>query len=208
MAEATVRVTELYVAPARLERWTANFLQRHGATASNVVDGALVGFAQDGSSFEARLPFGRTYQGEANTEAFLAAAEPPAEWGLLLVRKGGFAVARVEGTKIVSSKVGQRHVLGRSKAGGWSQQRFARRREQQARVAYEAAAHHAEIIIGAVKVIVAGGDRTAIDEVARIAGIGSRIVATMPDVREPRRGVFEEAVIDARSVRMRVTNTV
>ena len=59
-----------------------------------------------------------------------------------------------------------------------------------------------------MKVIVAGGDRAAIDEVVRLTGIGSRVVATMPDVREPRRGVFEEAVIDARSVRMRVTNAV
>src|SRR5690348_3102509 len=65
MAEVTSKSVELYVAPARLERWMANFLKRHGATASNVVDGALVGFAQDGSSFEARLPFGRTYSGPA-----------------------------------------------------------------------------------------------------------------------------------------------
>lgn len=206
MGEATARSVELYVAPARLERWTANFLKRHGATASNVVDGALVGFAQDGSSFEARLPFGRTYAGPPTSEAFLKAAQPPEEWGLLLVRKGGFAVARIEGERIVSSKVGQRHVLGRSKAGGWSQQRFARRRDNQARRAYEAAAHHAEVIIGHMKVIVVGGDRAAIDEVVAMTGIGSRVVATMPDVREPRRGVFEEAVIDARSVRMRVTN--
>ena len=208
MPESTVQSVELYVAPARLERWTANFLKRHGATASNVVDGALVGFAQDGSSFEARLPFGRVYAGAATTEAFLEAAKPPKEWGLLLVRKGGFAVARIEGERIVSSKVGQRHVLGRSKAGGWSQQRFARRRENQARQAYEAAAHHAEVVIGHMRVIVAGGDRAAVDEVVRLTGIGSRVVAIMPDVREPRRGVFEEAVIDARSVRMRVTNAV
>lgn len=208
MAEPTAKSAEVYVVPSRLERWTANFLKRHGATTSNVVDGALVGFAQDGSSFEARLPFGRAYLGASTTEAFLEAAEPPAEWGLLLVRKGGFAVARIEGEKIVSAKVGQRHVLGRSKAGGWSQQRFARRRDQQARLAYEAAAHHAEIIIGHMKVIVAGGDRTAIEEVLKIAGLRSQVVATMPDVREPRRGVFEEAVIDARSVKMRVTNAV
>ncbi|HWU32683.1 MAG TPA: hypothetical protein VN108_07405, partial [Marmoricola sp.] len=78
--------SELYVLPARLERWTANFLKRHGAAASNVVDGALVGFAQDGSSFEARLPFGRVYKGAATTEAFLKETAAPSEWGLLLVR--------------------------------------------------------------------------------------------------------------------------
>ncbi|MGN6129609.1 MAG: acVLRF1 family peptidyl-tRNA hydrolase, partial [Nocardioidaceae bacterium] len=135
---AAGQTARLFVAPSRLERWTSNFLARHGATATNVVSGALVGFGQDGSTFEARLPFGRTYDGPARVADFVRAAAPPDDWGLLLVRKGGFAVARVAGDRITGSKVGQRHVQGRSKAGGWSQQRFARRREQQARIAYEA----------------------------------------------------------------------
>ena len=49
----------------------------------------------------------------------------------------------------MESKVGQRHVQGRTKAGGQSQQRFARRRDNQARAAYEAAAEHAARILGA-----------------------------------------------------------
>ena len=68
----------------------------------------------------------------------LPPAEPPRDWGVLLVRKGGFAVARLAGSEVVASKVGQRHVQGRTKAGGQSQQRFARRRENQARVASRA----------------------------------------------------------------------
>ncbi len=75
--------------------------------------------------------------------AFVAAAAPPEEWGVLLVRKGGFAVARLAGDRLAESKVGQRHVQGRTKAGGQSQQRFARRRDNQARDAYAAAADHA-----------------------------------------------------------------
>lgn len=173
----------------------------------NVVSGRLIGFAHDGSSFEARLPFGRNYDGVATPAAFVAAATPPDQWGLLLVRKGGFAVARIEGERIVSSKVGQRHVQGRSKAGGWSQQRFARRRDNQAQRAYEAAAQQAKAIIGELPVLVAGGDRVAIEVVAELATLGDRIVARMVDVREPRRGIFEEAVVDARSVRMCVTNS-
>ncbi|RYE77890.1 MAG: hypothetical protein EOO74_06185, partial [Myxococcales bacterium] len=55
----------------------SNFLARHGATSMNVVDGALVGFATDGSHFEARLPFGRSYDGPATVEAFFDAAAPP-----------------------------------------------------------------------------------------------------------------------------------
>ena len=62
---------------------------------------------------------------------------------MLLVRKGGFAIARLAAPTTTDSKVGQRHVQGRTKAGGQSQQRFARRRDNQARQAYEAAAEHA-----------------------------------------------------------------
>jgi hypothetical protein len=184
----------------------SNFLTRHGATSMNVVDGALVGFATDGSHFEARLPFGRSYDGPATTAAFLEAAAPPDAWGLVLVRKGGFAVARIEGDRIAASKVGQRHVQGRSKAGGWSQQRFARRRENQARQAYEAAAGHAVRVIGDVDVLVTGGDREAVAAVLESTGWADRVVSEVADVREPRRGVFEEAVVDACSVRMSVTN--
>ena len=46
-------------------------------------------------------------------------------------------MAVVRGTEVVSSMVGRRHVQGKTKAGGQSQQRFARRRDNQARQAYE-----------------------------------------------------------------------
>ena len=65
-----------------------------------------------------------------------------------------------------ASKVGQRHVQGRTKAGGQSQQRFARRRDNQARQAYEAAAEHAHrILTGRLTALVCGGDRTAVEQV-------------------------------------------
>ncbi|MGN6251774.1 MAG: acVLRF1 family peptidyl-tRNA hydrolase [Marmoricola sp.] len=199
-------MTDLFVLPARLDRWTANFLARHGATALNVAGGALIGFGQDGSSFEARLPFGRAYDGPATTADVTAAARAPEDWGLLLVRKGGFAVARAAGTRITDSKVGRRHVQGRTKAGGQSQQRFARRRDNQAREAYLAAAGHATRLLDGVPLLVTGGDALALRAVLEETGLGASVAATLPDVREPRRGVFEEAVLDAASIRIRVHN--
>lgn len=197
---------QLYVAPARMGRWTDNFITRHGATTMNVVDGRLVGFAQDGSYFEARLPFGRRYEGAARTGDFAVASDPPGDWGLLLVRKGGFAVARIAGERIVRSKVGRRHVQGRSKAGGWSQQRFARRRDHQATQAYAAAAGYAQDILGDCPVLVVGGDRLGLEHVVGTVGLAERVVDTLVNVPEPRRGVFEDAVLDACSVKMSVTN--
>ena len=50
---------------------------------------------------------------------------------MLLVRRGGYACAVVRDGRVVTSKVGSRYVQGRTAAGGWSQQRFARRRDNQ-----------------------------------------------------------------------------
>ena len=155
------------------------------------------------------MPFDRSYAGAADAAAFAAAVvAPPSDWGVLLVRKGGFAVARLAGDRTVESKVGQRHVQGRTKAGGQSQQRFARRRDNQARQAYEAAAEHAVRILGqAAARVVAGGDRPAVDEVLadpRLARV--TVVAPWLPVPDPRRGVLEQAIRDACSARVEVVN--
>ena len=194
------------VPPARLERWVVNFEARHGATSYAVEDGGLRGEAADGSSFVARPPFAATYDAVPDVDALLAASGPPDRWGVLLVRKGGFAVARLEGARMVEHKIGQRHVQGRTKAGGQSQQRFARRRDNQARQAYEAAAEHAARILrpGA---LVTGGDRTAVDEVltdARLSGM--RVVEPWLPVPDPRRAVLDQAIADAQSLSVDVTN--
>ncbi|GAB3263342.1 acVLRF1 family peptidyl-tRNA hydrolase [Nocardioides dilutus] len=201
-------MTTVLVPSDRVERWVANFSDRHAGAELRVTDGALSGVAVDGSRFQARLPFVGDYDGLADAAAFVAAIRPPDDWGVLLVRKGGFAVARLAGERTVESKVGQRHVQGRTKAGGQSQQRFARRRDNQARQAYEAAAEHAVRILGQRPLlVVAGGDRAAVDEVLsdpRLRGVV--VVEPWLPVPDPRRGVLEKAIDDACSVRIEVHN--
>jgi peptide subunit release factor 1 (eRF1) len=130
----------------------------------------------------------------------------------VLARKGGFAVARLAGEKMVEHKVGQRHVQGRTKAGGQSQQRFARRRDNQARQAYEAAADHAARLLatdasGSSLVTVTGGDHAAVDEVLADSRL-RHIVVVGPwlPVQDPKRDVLEQAVRDACSVSLEVVN--
>ncbi len=196
------------VPAARVERWVANFAQRHGGASYDVVDGRLRGDAPDGSWFEATLPFERSYDGPPAAADLAAAAAPPDRWGVLLVRKGGFAVALVSGDAIVDSKVGQRHVQGRTKAGGQSQQRFARRRDNQARDAYRAAADHAaRILDGLAGPLVTGGDKAAVTEVLTDPRLRSlSVVGPWLAVPDPRRSVLEAAVDDARAVRFSVEN--
>ncbi|MDP3894857.1 acVLRF1 family peptidyl-tRNA hydrolase [Nocardioides sp.] len=202
--------TELILPPARVARWVANFADRHGTTTLGVAAGALHGTAEDGSTFEAVLPFAAAYDSAAEVDAFLATLRVPARWGVLLVRKGGFAIARLEGERLVESKVGQRHVQGRTKAGGQSQQRFARRRDNQARQAYEAAAGHAaRILTGPLEALVTGGDHAAVEAVLedqRLRHLAERVVPPWFPVPDPRRAVLDATITDASSVRMRVVN--
>jgi hypothetical protein len=201
-------MTQVVVPADRVVRWAENFAARHGETDLDVVDGALIGRAADGSSFVARLPFTTAYDGPPDAGAFAAAVIAPQLWGVLLVRKGGFAVARLAGDRVEEHKVGQRHVQGRTKAGGQSQQRFARRRDNQARQAYEAAAGHAARILGGSSMpVVTGGDHSAVDEVLADPRL-RRLVPVEPwlPVADPRRSVLDRAIADARSVRLDVVN--
>jgi hypothetical protein len=200
-------VTDVAVESSRLARWVENFGHRHGEVALAVEAGALTGLASDGSTFAASAPFDRSFDGPASVDSFLEACEPPELWGVLLVRKGGFAVARLSGTRVVDSKVGQRHVQGRTKAGGQSQQRFARRRDNQARVAYEAAAGHAARVLADVPLAVTGGDHTAVEAVLSDRRLAALVVVPpFLAVPDPRRSVLDQAVRDATCVRVSVVN--
>ncbi len=201
-------MVEVFLPAERVVRWAENFATRHGETSLETSDGALTGHAVDGSSFVARLPFATAYDGPAEARAFAEAVSAPGRWGMLLVRKGGFAVARLAGDRLEEHKIGQRHVQGRTKAGGQSQQRFARRRDNQARQAYEAAAEHAARILGGSPMpVVTGGDHAAVEEVLadpRLRGLS--VTGPWLAVPDPRRAVLDAAIADARSVRVEVVN--
>jgi hypothetical protein len=200
-------MTRVLVPAERVTRWFENFESRHGRFTLAVDTGALMAVAEDGETAIARLPWGRDYDGPVAVSTFLEAALTPTRWGILLVRKGGFAVAAGTGEAIALSKVGKRHVQGKTKAGGWSQQRFARRRDNQSREAYEAAADHAFRILiqefGGVDVVTCGGDKAAVAAVLEDPRL--RPVERLRDARwlpvpDPNRAVLEQALKDARAV--------
>lgn len=207
------RDQELLLPSLRAARWIANFAARHPGTA--VQHPAEVGVgerqeAPDGSWYEFHpvLPV-------ASTQGSVAEGPPlPEAWGVLLVRKGGYAVAALEQDTVVASKVGRRHVQGRTKAGGQSQQRFARRRGNQARDAYRAAADHAAAVLGAwagraePSLLVVAGDDEALRNVLSDPHLGGLPVHRRHlDVHEPRRDTLEQFVHECSGWLVRLVDT-
>ena len=120
--------------------------------------------------------------------------------GVILVRLGGYAAGVFSGRRLVASKVGQRNVHGRHRAGGSSQKRFERRREGQARVALEPAADVAAAVLlehrRDLDAVVLGGDRRALATVLddpRLRPLKHLIVAErVLDVPDPRLAVLRK----------------
>ncbi|MFC7492414.1 MULTISPECIES: acVLRF1 family peptidyl-tRNA hydrolase [unclassified Knoellia] len=128
---------------------------------------------------------------------------------VLLIRRGGYAVAHVEGSTLVLHKVGTRHVQSRTAAGGWSQQRFARRRGNQADELVRAVTEHFLRIVpaGIPQGVVVGGDKTLVREVLEDPRL--EFLADLPrrefhDIGDPRRAVLDEVVRRARAVEVRI----
>ena len=192
---------EVGVAPERLGRWLEGFAERHGGA---TVDGTTWTGA-DGAVAEVEVPY-PPLEGD-----LLAHVLAPRRVGILLVRLGGHAVAVAEGERLVVSKVGSRQVHGRSAAGGWSQQRFARRREGQVRVAHDAAAQTAVDVLlphaASLDAVRTGGERTAVDAVLddrRLAPLAALVTGPLLDVPDPRLKVLETVPALLREVRIRV----
>jgi len=181
--------------PERLGRWLDRWAEAHGGVAEQRIDGAVVSFtAVDGAAVDCEAPFGPV-DGD-----LLAHVARERTVGVLLVRLGGHAAGVFEGERLVDAKVGSRLVHGRNRKGGSSAQRFARRREGQAREALRAAADAAERVLrgpaeaGALDAVVLGGDRRALATVledVRLAALRPLAVERVLDVPDPRRRVLE-----------------
>ena len=176
---------QVSVRASRLRRWLDGFAQRHGDVETDQSQDVVHLSASDGAQAWIAVPF-PPLAGELADHV-----ERTRTVGVLLVRRGGYAAGVFRGVELTSSKVGSAYVQGTTKAGGWSQQRFARRRANQATAAFaEAADTAARILLPAtLDALVVGGDRAAIDAVLadrRLLALGNKVTGPWLNVPDPR----------------------
>jgi len=199
----------LEVDAARLPRWVTGFGERHGDVQVEVVEDGVRLTAADGA-VALLEPLFPAHIGTADPVGDVAlAAGRDRRTALLLVRRGGWAVGLASGAALTGHKVGTKYVQGRTAAGGWSQQRFARRRAGQAAGLVVAAVEAANTLWSGERpeALVVGGDRRLVEDVLedpRLARVAALPRSPVLDVRDPRLDVLRETVRRARSVRVRL----
>ena len=216
------------VPPERLVTWVVTFAERHGgaaaerpvATGESGVAVTVTFTGADGATAECHPPFPPLPAGvpgavRAAAEALAAHAAADRTVGVLLVRLGGYAAGVFSGSppQLVDSKTGSRPVHGRSAAGGWSQQRFARRRENQAATALRAAADAAAEVFGRygpdrLDAVVLGGDKLAaagLADDARLERYLAKASGRFLTVPDPRLAVLRDIPRAFLATRIRLT---
>jgi Actinobacteria/chloroflexi VLRF1 release factor len=195
------------VEPERVEGWIGRFADRHGAVDVQIGDQVVI-TAADGAT----ATFGT--RGGTSIREVVEILTTPRRIGLVLVRLGGHSVGVAFGGKVEVSATDRKQVHGRIRAGGWSQQRFARRREGQARVALQAAADDVFRVLvprlAQLDSVVLGGDWQALDVLRndrRLRDVFRKAEDRVLDVPEPRRAILDEAAERARCVEIVIQDT-
>lgn len=212
------------VPPERLAGWVHRFGERNGefqACHSPILPGAFVLTAANGCTATVAAPLttdietlavGDLLPCETNTAVseVIYRALVPRTVGIILIRRGGYGVGVAREGALISSKNGTRYVQSRTAAGGWSQQRFARRRENQADALVSATAQRAGALFAEnpPDCLQPGGDAALFSEcIANRALVSYRSLPRLPllSVPDPRQDVLRRAAADTRAVRISLT---
>jgi hypothetical protein len=200
------------VPPERLSRWLDGFAERHGPFRTERGDDAVTLTADDGVVATLRVPFPPVTLAGPALSSLIVHARQDRRIGVLLVRLGGYAAGIFDGATLVTSKVDSRLVHGRHKKGGSSQQRFARRRDNEERDLIAHAADVAARILlpeaGHLDGLVVGGDRRAVEAVLadrRLAPLLPKVVEPFLTVPDPKRAVLESTPPMYRAVRVHLS---
>jgi hypothetical protein len=184
------------VAPERLGAWLDGFAARHGHPRATVTDAGLFLAGPDGATAAVRLDWG-PLPGLDPLAEVVAAALRPRPAAALIVRRRAHAVGIFRGEQLLTGRHDSHYAQSRTKAGGWSQQRYARRRGNQAERAYREAADDAAAVLlprlAEVEVLATGGDQAAVNQVLAepsLAGLASLPRVRVDGVPDPNASVL------------------
>ncbi|MFJ4286580.1 Vms1/Ankzf1 family peptidyl-tRNA hydrolase [Paenarthrobacter nicotinovorans] len=178
------------VSATRLHGWVERFTASHGTVAQDLDDGGLLLRAADGAKALLRAPWpadGRPGRGSTELERLASLANQERALGVLLVRKGGYALAAASGPTILTTKSGSRFIDARTTA------------EHAARIF----ANHR------IEYLVTGGDRALVEQVLAqppLKTVSGRTRLPFLDVQEPKSAALAKAAADACSIRISVTD--
>jgi hypothetical protein len=196
------------VEPDRVSGWFDRFASRHGGVTRTETSAAgFVVAAASGATASVAVSLPAAVFEGLVLAPLLDHVLRSRRIGLLLVRLGGHSVGIATDGVVEVSRTDRRPVHGRSAAGGWSQHRFARRRELQARQALSAAADDAHEVLGpalsTLDSVVLGGDHRALDVLRtdpRLAPVFAIASPRVLDLPNPARTVLDTAARRARSI--------
>jgi hypothetical protein len=203
------------VEPERLPRWVENFATRNGGIASHRADGdAWTIESNEGVSASVTwtlaggLPAGwllddDPLQAAAHLRDY---ALEPRRIAVLLARKGAYSVGILQDGRVQASKTDTAYVQGKTKAGGQSQQRFARRREGQAHAAEKRARDAVFAVLGNAEfdALVTGGPVEGILEDPRLTGLKPAV--HFGDIAEPKAALLTATAYRAIGFRVTLPN--
>ncbi len=192
-ATRTVRIP-----PERLRGWLARFAERHGEPVVEAGDDRVRCTCPDGAVAGIVLTWGALPGVDDPLAEVVESFERTRTVGALLVRRRAHAVGVFTGATLDEGRHDHHYVQGTTKAGGWSQQRYARRRGNQTAKAFAEAADDVATLlaprVGDLDALVLGGDgtaaRTVLADFTELRELAERTPQPVYPVADPNHSVL------------------
>ena len=191
---------EVEISASRIVGWVNRFAGRNTGVRDLVArPDRLEIFGGDGTLARLEVPFPPMSVGTREpVEALVDHLAGIGLLGLLLVRGGAHSVGTACDGVVLSSSTDRTYLQGRTAAGGWSQQRYARRRGNQLTASLADAVSTIERVVlpfaDRLGGLVLAGDASALRRVMgepALAPLASLPQRTFGDIPEPRRAVLD-----------------
>lgn len=200
-------IRKTYIHPNKLDSWVNNFHKKHENLVCEFSENKVEWHNEKGIQARLTVPYIKQLE-TANISTICEDLSKNRTVAIVFLRRSGYAIGKAEMGKLVTSKVGSKYVQGQTAAGGWSQKRFARRRETQTNNLLESAKKTTQTLLCSpanskqsfkeLDGIVLGGDKNLLAKLLQNSTL--LFLTKLPqfpnlEVEAPRLKVLEKAAI-------------